>query len=138
MHKGPEEGFLNHLLKDLDGRTKIRIGREFLVSEIKDLFYQAYYQYLQKVTSPVAEELLHRGGITPRQGYRLVINQEEYHLEINSTRKKHVLKNIDHYFTDEKGCFNPKGYYDEVAIERFNQHVFAVFDRIVDEEMELH
>ena len=138
MAEDTNNGFLNHFLNDLENRTKMRIGPEFLVSEIKDLFYQAYYAYLKAVSSPVAEQILNGLGISSRSGYQLQHKGNDFHLVISTSGKKYRLDHVETCFIDSKGQFNSKGYYDDEAIERFNYRLFALFDQILDEQGKIH
>lgn len=138
MAEKNSRNFIDHLLVDLENRTKLRIGSEFLISEIKDLFYQSFYAYLKAVTSPVAEKILKDLGITARKGFRLLHRDNFYNLEISTHHKIFLLEHIESCFMDSAGRFNPKGYYDEEAINRFNHHLFSVFDEIIDEQMNNH
>ncbi|HUX11382.1 MAG TPA: hypothetical protein VMW87_00060 [Spirochaetia bacterium] len=128
-----ENSFLSKLIRELEGLPRLRSGRESIATESRDLFASSCMQYIKVRYGDyqAGSQAFRDAGIDYHHGPRVRRNADSTHSLIVPFRSGNAdISNLEQYFTDDRGDYNSKGYYDTQTAEKFERTVFQLLDEI--------
>jgi len=131
---GEDNSFLARLIRDLDAVPDLRSGRESIERETRDLFRASCMSYIRAVFGDfqLGADALRGAGIDYERGARVHRSGDSTHsLTVQFSGGTAEIPDLEQYFTDEKGNYNGKGYYDSRTVEKFEKTVFQLLNEIL-------
>ncbi len=129
-----ENSYLSRLIRELENAPRLRSGKESIAAESRDLFAFSCMQYIKmRYGDFQAGALAFRdAGIDYQHGTRVRKNPDSTHSLIVLFHSGNAdISNLEQYFTDDRGDYNSKGYYDTQTAEKFERTVFQLLDDIL-------
>ena len=128
------DSFLNRLLRDLRNTPSFRAGREVIGTEARDLLHAACLSYIRDRYGSFQEgsDAFGAAGLDYRKGILVAENASGSHqLVVTFAGGNAHIPDLEQYFTDSRGIYSSKGYYDERTVSRFNATVYRLLDEIL-------
>lgn len=129
------KSFLQKLIDSFKDYHTIRVGKESILIETKDLFINAYYNYIKSrfTDFKTGIDTLKEYNLDKKDSIQIVKHTDNsYSLRIQYKNGEKQIHNIEKLFEDSEGHYNVKGYYDENTVEKFNTIIYQVFDEIIN------